>query len=302
MSKVPNVVIAGTVKGGTTSIFRYLALHPQICASKKKETCFFLPLRYGDELPSWSEYEQLFDHYNNEQYVIEATPGYFDGGRAVAEAIKARLGDDVRIIITIRNPASRLLSFFKYKQAQIELPKDMNLADYVSKCSKMLPEEKRLQKNDAFWGVDGGKYMQYLPDWYSVFGEKNIKIIFFDQIASDPRKVMSELCHWLNLDPSIYSTATFGIENKTVLYRFAWVHRLAVSINMGSELFFRNHPKFKQGLKNIYYKLNGDDRPTQTSNSYDQLLKDLYLKDNQSLHDFLHTHGYKNLPSWLSLK
>ena len=300
MSRVPNVVIAGTVKGGTTSIFRYLALHPQICASKKKETCYFLPLRYGNDLLAWSEYEQLFDHCADEKYVIEATPGYFDGGKTVAEAIKARLGDDVRIIITLRNPTSRLISFFKYKQAQIELPKDMTLAEYVTRCTQMPTHERHRQKNDAFWGVDGGRYMQYLPDWFSVFGERNIKIVFFDAIVSNPHQVMNDLCDWLDLDPEVYSDTTFGVENKTVQYQYAWMHRLAVSVNMNAELFLRKHPKLKEYIKKIYYKMNGDNSPSQSIDVNDKLLKELYMRDNQRLSDFLITHGYKDLPTWLS--
>ena len=142
--------------------------------------------------------------------------------------------------------------------------------------------------------------MQYLPDWFSVFGERNIKIVFFDAIVSNPHQVMNDLCDWLDLDPEVYSDTTFGVENKTVQYQYAWMHRLAVSVNMNAELFLRKHPKLKEYIKKIYYKMNGDNSPSQSIDVNDKLLKELYMRDNQRLSDFLITHGYKDLPTWLS--
>ena len=45
---LPNVIIAGTQKAGTTSLFRYLADHPSVCPSSIKEVDFFL--KYNDEI------------------------------------------------------------------------------------------------------------------------------------------------------------------------------------------------------------------------------------------------------------
>ena len=45
--RLPNLVIAGVPKAGTTSLFNYLAQHPDICPSDVKETRYFEPLRYG---------------------------------------------------------------------------------------------------------------------------------------------------------------------------------------------------------------------------------------------------------------
>jgi hypothetical protein len=43
--KLPNLIIAGAQKAGTSSLFWYLAQHPQICASDRKELRYFTPRR-----------------------------------------------------------------------------------------------------------------------------------------------------------------------------------------------------------------------------------------------------------------
>jgi len=300
MGKIPNLVIAGTVKGGTTSLFRYLAIHPDICASKRKETCYFLPLRYGTDLHPWAEYERMFEHYRAQRYVLEATPGYFEGGEKLAKGINARLGNDIRVIITLRNPAERLISFFRYKQAQLQLSKDLGLDAYIKMCMSMPIADRRQEENDGFWGVDGGRYMQYLPDWFSVFGKDNVKVVFFDSIEKEPRLVMMELCNWLGLDSSLYLNTNFTIENQTVQYRYAWLHGIAIKLNRRSEMALRIFPSVKRLVRRVYYRLNGSSGNRELHLSHDRALDGLYADDNHALAAFLIEQGYNNLPAWLA--
>lgn len=302
MVKLPNLIIVGTVKGGTTSLFRYLSSHPEICASKRKETCYFLPLRYGGEMEPWSSYERLFDHCNDKQrYVMEATPGYFDGGIGLAEEIKKQLGDGARVIITLRNPMDRLVSFFRYKQAVVQLPKEMTISEYVTSCKSMPLYQRQRQENDAYWGVDGGRYMQYLPDWFSTFGRDKIKIVFFDSLANNPKVVMADLCNWLGIDASLYSVGHFPVENKTVPYRFAWMHLVAMKVNSRYEELLNGLPRLKRIARSIYYTLNRDYKITGQKPLTAESLDDLYASDNALLANFLLDHGYSDLPQWLSL-
>ena len=77
------LIIGGTSKAGTTSVFNYLASHPQICASEEKETRFFLDLDYPlpSELRSEREgalaYLRFFveaQRQSGEAWKLEATP------------------------------------------------------------------------------------------------------------------------------------------------------------------------------------------------------------------------------------
>ncbi|MEL6844869.1 MAG: sulfotransferase domain-containing protein, partial [Bacteroidota bacterium] len=176
-TKLPNLVIAGVVKAGTTSLFKYLSFHPDICASSIKETCYFMRHRYGQWDPRYQDaddphqqFQNYFCHCENQKYIMEATPGYFPGGKRVAIAMKEALGEDVKVIIGLRNPVDRLVSVWKSKQRALELPEDLSLAGYVQKCKSMPKEEKAKQENGIFASIEDGLYADYLDEWTEVFG------------------------------------------------------------------------------------------------------------------------------------
>ena len=128
---IPNLIIAGVNKAGTTSIFDNLAAHPEIFSSDIKETCYFLNTRYGDPDLPLDVYESHFKKYTGkERYVMEATPGYFYGGKDIALRIKDLCGSDVKIIICLREPSDRALSFFKFMKSIMSIGKDVTLSEY----------------------------------------------------------------------------------------------------------------------------------------------------------------------------
>ena len=118
---LPDLVIAGVNKAGTTSLYSYLTGHPAVCGSSIKETCYFLPIRYGREPEPLGTYREYFAACRAGQIAIEATPGYFYGGGALARALDAAV-PGVRVVIVLREPVSRLVSFFRFQQSMLHLP------------------------------------------------------------------------------------------------------------------------------------------------------------------------------------
>lgn len=298
---MPNLIIAGTVKGGTTSIFSYLSKHPDVCVSKVKETCFFLPVRYGQSRPSMAKYAKFFDHCgSNKHYILESTPGYLDGGERVALEIKATLGSP-RIIFVLRNPTDRFVSFFRYQKAQMNLAKEMEFDEYIQRCHEMLFEKRRMQENDSYWGVDGGRYINYLPSWFEVFGKENIRVVFFDELVVNPGDVMCSLAKWLNIDPTPFVERGYDVENRTVLYRFGWVHRLAIEFNKMFEPFLRKLPLLKRFVRACYYMVNSGTYDKSVTDEQKKSVDNFYIEDNEALADFLILQGYKKMPMWLKI-
>src|SRR3954452_21837040 len=111
--RLPNLGIAGVSKGGTTSLFRYLAQHHDICPSEVKEVRYFEPLRYGEALASIETYARRFEHCAGRRYRMEGTPSYFGGGRSVASAVRETLGDDARVLVCLREPVRRCWSWYQ---------------------------------------------------------------------------------------------------------------------------------------------------------------------------------------------
>ena len=305
-NKLPNLVIAGVVKGGTTSVYSYLSLHPEICCSAVKETCYFLIYRYGqwdsryqNSSNPQQQYCHYFAHCQGQKYILEATPGYFEGGRHLAGEIQKQLGDRVKILIIMRDPVDRFLSFFKYKKSMMEIDRSTSIGDYIQQCVELPLEEKVKQENDTYWGIEGGFYDNYLPDWFETF-DQNVMVLFFDDLKSNPKSFLTNLCQWLEIDSSVYDTAQLGVENKSVGYKNKSLQQLALNINTRLESFWRSHPKLKTNLRNFYYSLNGSSYGEMVSDETLSYLQDIYAPYNKRLRDRLISRGYVNLPTWLS--
>lgn len=296
-SKLPNLIIAGVNKGGTTSLFSYLSAHPDVCASSKKETCYFLPLRYGEQPEPLEQYVQNFKQCGAQKYIMEATPGYFYGGAAVARAIKSQLGD-VKIIIILREPTDRLLSFFKFKKSMMELDSSLSFEEYINTCETMDPHAVRRRENNQYWGVQGGFYADYMEDWFDTFGS-SLKILFFDQLKSDSSLLLKELCDWLDIDASVYDSLELGVENKTVSYKSGVLHQAALLVNTSGERFLRTYPALKEVGRKFYYALNGKSQSEVISDSTMVRARGYFAPYNKRLTAQLLARGYNNLPKWL---
>ncbi len=296
-TSLPNLIIAGVNKGGTTSLFSYLSIHPEICSATKKETCYFLPLRYGEEIEPIAEYHQYFQQCQNQKYIMESTPGYFYGGASVARAIKDNLGD-IRIIIIFREPIGRLFSFYKFKKSMTELNENIDFDRYIEECENIPRSEITKRKNNRYWGIQGGFYADYLEDWFEIFGDR-VKIIFFEQLKNNSQQLLKEICQWLNLDGSVYDSANLEVENKTVNYSNKFIHKAALALNFGGEKFFRANPQIKKALRRVYYAVNAKPHQETISEKTMAYLKSIYAPYNRRLATQLSAREYTNLPDWL---
>ena len=114
---MPNFLIIGSQKAGTTALYHYLKQHPQIFLSKIKEPCFFafegeeLDLRSPTGAPVYmnrtavttvESYRRLFDTVTDEKAVGEASPIYIICPKA-AKRIYHYI-PHVRLIAVLRNP------------------------------------------------------------------------------------------------------------------------------------------------------------------------------------------------------
>lgn len=295
---LPNLIIAGVNKAGTTSLYAYLAQHPAIGASAIKETCHFLPLRYGEPMPGIEDYREQFKAVTDKPVRFESTPGYFYGGQRLINGLRESLGDDLKIILIFREPVSRLVSFFNFKKSTLELRDDLTLAEYFSVCQRLKGEDLvRRIKNHKF-GLEGGKYADYLPPWIDTFGDR-LKILFTDELNGHPRQVLREVCTFVGVDPGFAEHIDLARSNKSTHFRLAGVQRLALSMNKAGERFWRSHPKLKRSLRDLYYKING--RPFEPADDPETIeaLHAFYAPYNARLAEQLRAAGYRDLPDWL---
>ena len=105
----PTFIIIGTMKGGTTSLYQYLATHPEVSVSRIKETNYFLGRHEYQRGSNW--YSSLFNE--GAKAIVEASPNYTKRHLwpGVAERMVKML-PDVKLIYVVRDPIRRILSHY----------------------------------------------------------------------------------------------------------------------------------------------------------------------------------------------
>lgn len=296
-SRLPNLIIAGVHKAGTTSLFVYLSRHPEICASHIKEIGFFMPLREGEPIQAIEKYRSYFTHCKDERYVMEASPSYIYGGEAIADAIQEYCGDS-RIIIILREPVDRIGSFYNHIRSKEMLQEKVDMPTFIRRSIEGIFDQSR---QDYFTrGVREGFYSDYLPAWFDRFGER-LKVVFFDDLSQDPHALTHDVCTWLEITSDQYQPGDFTVENKTVYYKNKAVHKLILSLNKQLEAFWRKNHGLKKKLRAFYYTFNASGKGSeQMDDTSRRLLNDLYAPYNLQLKKLLQDRGYERLPAWLS--
>lgn len=299
LSALPNLLIAGVPKGGTTSLFSYLAQHPEIGASRKKELCYFEPLLYGEPMRPPQEYAREFAQCADRRFRMESTPNYFFGGRHVAARIDDTL-EDCRVIICLREPIDRCWSWYRFVRARARIPSDLDFGRYLDICEGLhRTGEDDLRVNQPFTGLGGSIYDERLSAWLDIFDDR-LHICDFAELATDPARAVERILRWLGLDPTPVSGFRYDVENRTVPYRNRSAQRLAVVVNRRAERFFQRHMELKRAVRRVYYSLNADDHEERLALPERERLARFYAPHNRNLVDVLLRAGRRHPPAWLS--
>lgn len=282
-------IIAGTNKAGTTSLFRYLSDHPGVCGSDKKELQFFSQPQVQPE-----NYIRHFQGAVGDQLLLEATPDYMARGTPIAHTIHQHFPDS-KILFVLREPVARLQSFFKsYQSRDSEMTAGFDFDSWVKDVIAG-------NNPEALRELDRGRYKLFLSQWLSYFGPQQIHLVFFDELSSDPSKVVENICEFLDLDDEFYQDYHFGVENKTRSYRSSGLHKLVHSLNMRFEPFLNRNRRIKEFLRKIYTGLNeSQSKKAVTAQDDLQAARDYYTKENAGLRDLLEKNfGLESFPDWI---
>lgn len=290
------LAIAGVHKAATTSLYEYLMIHPDVCAGKTKEIHYYTPLRFNKKPLSLVEYQDQLELCGGEKYLLDASPSYLYGKSVIANRIKEDFSDS-KIIVILRDPTDRFISFYKFLKSEFRLGKNISFSDFIDKSYSLKHEPDA--SDILHRAYREGIYADYIRDWLDIYG-KDLKIIFFDHIKTDPKNVMLDICSWLKIDSGLYDDASvFGVKNKTRPSNSKLIYKVASFVNNRFEMFFRKRPRLKDILKKIYFAINGRKREESISGKDKDYLTGLYREDNHRLSRLLIEHGYTDLPVWL---
>ncbi len=201
---MPNFLVIGAAKSGTTSLYHYLGQHPDVYMSPVKEPKFFAlegerPSFRGpgdgeaDAVTTLEGYRALFGGANRESAVGEASPLYLYLEKAV-DRIKHHV-PEARFIAVLRDPVERAYSSFLHKVRDGRETTD----DFAEALAL---EDERIREGWAYgWHYRRrGFYHEQLTRYYEAFGPEKIRVYLYEDLKREPGDLLRDAYGFLGVD------------------------------------------------------------------------------------------------------
>jgi hypothetical protein len=182
---LPDFLILGAQKAGTTALYAYLRWHPDITGPSFKEVSFF-DRHYARGEPWYRAHLPL----RRRALVGEASPSYLFHPQAPERV--ARMLPEARLIALLRNPVERAFSHYQHEVALGREP--LSFDDATDReDERMRGELERMLRDPsyfshAWWNytyVARGRYAEQLERWYAAFPREQLLVLLTDELAAD---------------------------------------------------------------------------------------------------------------------
>ncbi|WP_300603793.1 sulfotransferase [Trebonia sp.] len=206
---LPDFLVVGVPKAGTTALHAALSRHPGLYMSPVKEPKFFLTdgppparggpgdaLTYREHIWQRDRYEALFDAAPPGTLRGESTPLYLYD-RAAMGRIQALI-PAARLIVVVRDPVERAHSNWTHLWSAGLEP----VGDFVRACAE---EERRIAAGWAsFWHYTGlGKYGSQLDYAFSLFPRDQVLVLRYRLLVDSPAATLDQICAFLGVQAGI---------------------------------------------------------------------------------------------------
>ena len=198
---LPDFLILGAQKAGTTALYAYLRWHPEITGPSFKEVSFFdrhyargerwyrahLPIRRGG-------------------IVGEASPSYLF--HPLAPERVARMLPDARLIALLREPVGRAFSHYQHEVALGR--ESLSFDDAIAQeGDRMQGEVERMLRDPAYFShawwnytyVARGRYAEQLERWFAAFPHEQLLVLLTDELAADTAGTYARVLDFLGVEP-----------------------------------------------------------------------------------------------------
>lgn len=183
---LPNFLIIGAAKSGTTSLYEYLRQHPDIYMSPMKEPGYY---RDGGAVRTREAYERLFDGVTSQKAIGEASPQYLNSATAPGRIAASLPG--VRLIASLRNPADRAYSSYLGR-----------LRGGSERCGV-----DEAMRPDTYY-FNTSLYHPRLSRYFAHFDRSRVRVIIFDDFVANPGAVVRDLHQFLEVDDAFTTDVT----------------------------------------------------------------------------------------------
>ncbi|MFN8073962.1 MAG: sulfotransferase domain-containing protein [Kineosporiaceae bacterium] len=211
---LPDFVIAGAMKAGTTSLYRYLCAHPDVMPAARKEVHFFDvhyargPQWYRSMFPTTVQRDLLARTHGRPVLTGEASPYYLFHPLAAERA--AGLVPAAKVVVLLRDPVERAWSHYRHEVRAGREPLPFEAA--------LDAEEQRLAGTESLLVHGGpaavsdehryhsyvarGRYAAQLTRWFDAFGREQVLVLRTEDLLHNPDAVWQQVQDFLGLVPA----------------------------------------------------------------------------------------------------
>lgn len=261
---LPNFLVIGPGKSGTTWIYHALKDHPQICVSSAKETLFF-ETEFNRGI-KW--YSGFFSHCNaNFKAVGEVSNTYIFCCEA-PKRIKS-VNPQMKLITCLRNPVERTFSHYLFL---------IRGGQFQGTFREALEEHPHL--------IEKGKYFKNLKPYFDAFTDEQICIKLFDELKDNQEKFIQSIYGFLGVDSNYRPVVD---DEKRLSAAKPRIKYLALIAKKGARLMRSlGYPEIVSKIKYsslsqlLYKEYEKDDKPTMSDEDR-EFLKERFLSDTRKL-------------------
>ena len=214
---LPDFLIIGAQKSGTSTLSYNLNLHPEIIRSRKKELHYFD--RMIDQGHSLEWYKQHFKSEEGKKVLFfEATPSYLPQLDIPSKV--AKVMPDIKLIVILRNPVNRALSAYNMNLKNKSQVKTLSFREVIKtnirRYHKALSIESIYSTKPRLFRnlVGRGLYAEQLKNWHKFFNKEQFLIIGFNDLVDKPEEVFNQIYNFLGVSELDFDALGYVPRNK----------------------------------------------------------------------------------------
>jgi len=217
---VPDFLIIGAHKAGTTSLYNYIATYGRNFLPPEQKELYFFTEHYQKGL---NYYSSFFPRKSEDEITGEATPDYLFFHKT-PKRVKEALGN-IKFVVLMRDPIDRLLSHYNFMNHTDKTrafdPEPIHKAVRNEKNWFDLADDSPVDFNFCYKYYSyksRGVYHKQLKRWFRYFPEDHFLILDFDTFVSKTKEVLEQVFKFLGIEAKNPGTKsqTFPVYNKNL--------------------------------------------------------------------------------------
>lgn len=211
---LPDVVIGGAPRSGTTFLCEVLAKHPQIYVAKPfiPEPKVCMRSHSAGDAGLLANYASFFAPAQPGAVLVEKTSAYFEN--AAARERLARLLPQAQFVFLLREPVARAYSNWSRTRAQGLETLPFEQAIELDERSRPIPLAPELAYARPFDYLGRGRYGTFAQAWIEAVGRGRLFFDLFEAAVAAPEFFVERLQNFIGVEPLPWSYLSTGRVNR----------------------------------------------------------------------------------------